>query len=562
MRLTRKSAALAAAAALSVTLVACGNSPAGGGGGGGAQGGTATSLAKPAYNPQPYDNIKDGGSFTTDTVEINAQFNLFHGDMTRYTRDLWNWYNPMWITFSPTGDAEFNKDFLSDVKSETVSGNTKVTYTINPKATYNDGTPIDWTSFEATWKANNATNKDYVVNSSDGYDRVASVTKGVDDRQAVVTYNGLNVWWQGVFNNLLNPKALALDVFNKGYIDTPHPEWGAGPYTIQKYDKDNKTITFERNPKWWGNKGKLDTRTFIAMDPSASINAFKNGQLDSTEVNTSDRVSQVKTMPDVDIRTATYPATFLFTLNSKTPVLSDPQVRKAIFEGIDRTQINKVAFQGIDYTEPLAGSMTLYPFQKGYADNFSKVVTFDKEQSKKDLDAAGWKAGADGTRTKDGKPLTISYVMSGDNPVRKAMASATIAMLKEVGVTVEFKQVPSSDFAKVLKERAFDIFLSGFIATDPFGVAYFCQVWCSDSSLNKSGTNDPAFDAKVKEVTTLPTAEEQFAKANEVEIEAFKTYGLMPVQNGPWVFAVKKGLANYGSSLFTKALPETIGWQK
>ena len=51
----------------------------------------------------------------------------------------------------------YNPDYLTDVKQETVDGNTRITYTINPKATYNDGSPIDWRSFESTWKTSNGT---------------------------------------------------------------------------------------------------------------------------------------------------------------------------------------------------------------------------------------------------------------------------------------------------------------------------------------------------------------------------------------------------------------------
>jgi peptide/nickel transport system substrate-binding protein len=61
-------------------------------------------------------------------------------------------------------------------------------------------------------------------------------------------------------------------------------------------------------------------------------------------------------------------------------------------------------------------------------------------------------------------------------------------------------------------------------------------------------------------VNLLPTPEEQYAKANEVE--AFKTYGVMPIENGPTIVAVKQGIANYGASLFFTPLPQNIGWQK
>lgn len=562
MSVVKKLAALAATTALSVSLVACGGSP---GSGANANGGgdTEKSLAAQAqYNPQPYDNLKDGGTLTTALIEISTQWNPLQGDATLYSQTLWNWYNPVLTTFSPDGKPAFNPDYLTDVKADTVNGNTRITYTINPKATYNDGSPIDWTVFQATWKADNAQNKAYIVNSSDGYDRIASVAKGVDDRQAIVTFNGFNVWWQGLFGTLLNPKALDPQVFNKGYIDNPHPEWGAGPYTVQKFDKQNGTVVFTRNPKWWGKKGKLDTRTFLAMESTASINAFKNGQLDATDVGTKDRLAQVQNMSGIDIRKGISVSTSLFTLNSKSPILADRQVRKAVFEGIDRKQIADIRFQGLNFTETLPGSLNLFSFQDGYQDNFSKAVTFDVEKAKQDLEAAGWASGPGGMRSKGGQPLEFSYVNTGDDPVGKAVAGAVVAMLKSIGVKLDIRQVASSDFSSIISGRKFDMFSSGFYQNDPFGMAYICQVYCSDSQLNLSGTNDPAFDPQVKSVNTPPTAQEQFAKGADVESQAFKTYGIMPTLTLPAITAVKHGVANYGSGRFFTTTPENIGWQK
>ncbi len=559
MSVVTKFAALAVTAALSVTLVACGGSPRSGGN----ASDTAKSLAAQVqYNPQPYDNLKDGGTLTTALPEISTQWNPFQGDMTLYSQTLSNWYNPVLTTFSPDGKAAFNPDYLTDVKADTVDGNTRITYTINPKATYNDGSPIDWTAFQATWKADNAHDKAYIVNSSDGYDRIASVTRGVDDRQAIVTFNGVNVWWQGLFGILLNPNALGPQVFNKGYIDTPHPEWGAGPYTVEKFDKRNGTVVFTRNPKWWGKKGKLATRIFLAMEDTASINAFKNGQLDATGVGTKDRLAQVQGMSGIDIRKSISVSSGLFTLNSKSPILAEPQVRKAAFEGIDRKQIAEISFQGLNFTEALPGSLTLFSFQEGYQDSFSKAVTFDVEKAKQDLEAAGWTAGPDGMRSKGGQPLEFSYVIAGDDPVRKAVAGALVAMQKNIGVKLDIRQVASADFSSIISGRKFDMFYSGFAQTDPFGMAYICQLYCSDSQLNLSGSNNPALDPQVKSVNMLPTAQEQFAKGADVESQAFKTYGIMPTLTPPAILAVKRGLANYGSGRFFTTTPENIGWQK
>ncbi|MGQ0479954.1 MAG: ABC transporter family substrate-binding protein [Pseudonocardia sp.] len=546
--------ALAAVALLSLTVAACGSGP--------AQDQPAITNDQAQYNAQPYENLRDGGTLTTALPEITPQFNVWHGDSTLYTRTVWNWHNPLLITFTDDGKAVFNPDYLTDVKQEAVDGNTRVVYTINPQATYNDGTPIDWRSFEAAWKSSNGTNPAYIPSSTDGYDRIASLTRGTDDRQAVVTFRGVNLWWESLFNNLIHPKALDPAVFNQGFVDSPHPEWGAGPYTVQNFDKQTGTISFARNPKWWGKPGKLDTRTFLTMESQASINAFKNGQLDAAGVGSQDRLAQVQGMAGIEIRRSVDPSLNFFTLNGTSPVLADPAVRKAVFQAVDRQQLQEIEFQGLGFDPPLAGSMIILPFQDGYQDNFSKVITFDPEQAKQGLDAAGWAPGPDGVRLKDGKPLQFTYVNTGDDATGKAIAGALAAMLKNVGVRLDIRQVPSSEFSAIVTGKRFDMFYSGASQTDPYGIAYFCQLWCSDTQFIRSGLNDPALDAEIRRINTLPTPQEQYAAANAAEVKAFSTYGAMPTILRPAVVAVKQGLANYGAGRFFSATPENIGWQK
>ena len=141
MHVVNRTVALAVTAVLSVALVACGGSENRSG-----SGDTTQSLSQQAqFNPQPYENIRDGGTLTTALPEITPQFNIWQGDMTLYTRTVWNWHNPLLITFTADGDAVFNPDYLTDVKQDTVDGNTRVIYTINPKASWDDGTPLAWT---------------------------------------------------------------------------------------------------------------------------------------------------------------------------------------------------------------------------------------------------------------------------------------------------------------------------------------------------------------------------------------------------------------------------------
>ena len=524
----------------------------------------ATVEIKPTgdYNPLERDQIKDGGELTLPILEVPEQSNSLHGNAIVDGTTLWRWYNPQMTLADGDGTWHPNPAYLTNVNAEEVDGKTVVTYDINPDAVFNDGTPIDWRVFETMWKFNNAENPDVVANSTDGYDQIESVTAGESDKQAVVTYKQTYPWWQALFDRVLHPSVADAQTFNEGYLKNPHPEWGAGPYKVDQFDYNSGTVSFVPNEKWWGEKPKLDKVTYRQMESQATINAYQAGEVDAVEITNKDHLAVAKTVKDTTLRGTLRPSNYLVTLNAKTPTLEDVKVREAVFTGINRETLAQVRFNGMDYTENLPGSFALFQNQKGYQDNFGDLVTYDQDKAKQLLDEAGWAESGDGIREKDGKKLTLRYVTFGDSQLTKSTAAAMQKMLKDIGVDLQVAERPSSDFSKVIAEREFDVLTSGFMSYDPYGVAYFKQVYASDSELNKSGTGTPEMDEKIAELQQLPTQEEQIKRANELEKEALQQYGIMPYVNGPQLYATKNGLANYGSYAFALVPKENIGWAK
>lgn len=526
--------------------------------------GKAAAKAAPSaadYNPQPYENIKDGGTYTT-VGTFDEQGNPFNVNATLTASRVWAWYNADAITYSPTGEVQYNPDYYSDVKVSVEGGNQKVTLTINPKAAFNDGTPIDWTAIQATWKANNGSDKAFAASSTDGYDRITSVEQGKDAKQAVITFKGVNAAWSSLFTTFLHPKAATVDNFNKAYVKKARPEWGAGPYTVGSWDEHSGNITFVRNPKWWGKKGKLDKRVYVNLESTAAVNAFKNGQVDYASASDAESLKQIKGLKGTEIRSGGSPFEYALYFNTKSSVLAESDVRKAIQQSIDRTQIAKIQFQGLDYTEPLPGSAVLYSFQKGYQDNVSAVLKYAPDEAKKTLDAAGWKPGDGGIRVKNGKKLEVGYTLLGDDPLGKATAGAFAAMLKQVGVQLDIKKADDSDFSKILSERRFDLFVSGNRSMDPFGARYLCDFYCSDRDSNIAGSGTPELDKEIRAAGQIADLDQQIAAVNKVEQKALQQYAFLPLYSGPSTYGVKKGLANVGATIFYSPLPETVGWQK
>ena len=514
------------------------------------------------YNPMERDQIKDGGELTLPIYEISEQSNSLHANSVMDTLTLWRWYNPQPVLFDGDGTWHLNPDYLTNVKDEEVDGKTVVTYDINPDAVFNDGTPIDWRAFETTWKVSNGENKDFSVSSTDGYELIESVTAGESDKQAVVTFKQPFAWWQALFNQFMHPAVSDPQTFNEGYLKNPHPEWGAGPFKVDTFDYNGGTVTFVPNEKWWGEKPKLDKVTYRRMELQAAINAFQSGEIDATVVSDKDRLAVAKSMKDVNIQGTLQPTHWVLTANSKAPNLADVKVREALFTGINRETLAQIRFNGLGYKENLPGSFVMFQNQKGYEDNFGSVVQYDQDKAKQLLDDAGWAEGSDGIREKDGEKLTLRYVTFGDDNQGKSMAAATQKMLKDIGVDLQISERPSADFSKVVANLDFDFLTSGITSYDPYGVMYFKYTYGSDSQVNKSGTGTPELDEQIAELEKLPTQEEQIQKANELEKEALKQYGIMPYANGPRLVASKKTLANYGAMAFAVVPKENIGWAK
>ncbi|MFS2281482.1 ABC transporter family substrate-binding protein [Microbacterium sp. OR21] len=561
--------ALALTGAFALVLTGC--APDTGNNGGSGDNGSAAETSAADYNPQPRENLKEGGTVNFPINEIPEQLNSFHGDGSADTARVAAWYMPQILLQKPDGTPYKHDAYLDEWKIDTVDGKTQITFTFTDEATWNDGTPMDWTAIDATWKASRSTEEGFVPNATDGYKEIEKVEQGDTPKTAIVTFKGEFAWPQMPFlTGIIHPALADPDTFNTAMIDDPHAEWGAGPYTVDEFDANKDFISFKPNDKWWGDKPLLDEVTFKGMDSQASINAFKNGEIDMVGVGTKDRLAQVKDMKDIEIYRAQQTANTLLEVDAEKPQFADVKVREAFFKAIDIDQQKKIAWNGLGYEEEPAGSLTLFSFQPGYTNALEEAgYKFDVEGAKKLLDEAGWKEGSDGIREKDGVKLSVTYPIHSDDPTQKALAQSIQAQEKAIGIEVKVDVRPSNKFAEDYNTKNWDIFSLRFTSSDPFGAAWFCQLYCQDMGLNLSGVQTPEMDERIhEEVESINDPEKQTAAAMKLEAEIFQDWGLIPLYNGPSISAAKTGLANLtpepyvGLDLFGVQPVENVGWEK
>lgn len=522
-------------------------------------------------NPKSRDQIKDGGTATFPVAEVGPDFNYFSvNGSTVYIKWFWLCYNSAVVPFRCNATAskfEPDPNFIDSSSVKEVDGKEVVTINIAEKATFNDGTPIDWRAVEAAWTVNNGKNSDYTPASTDGWSQVESVTKGDNDKQAIITFSQPYYPYEALVG-FLHPSAATPEVFNNGWKMNPHNEWGCGPFVVDSVDEAQ--ITFKRNPKWWGDVAKLESITFKQMEAQAEFNAFKNGEIDATELGqqgTGEMLSNFQGMDKVEIRRSDSKSITCLEVNTTRDVLVDIEVRKAFMQCINTETILGIVYQGVNWKEDRLSSLSILPWMDGYEDNLPQDVsanaTADAQiaAAKKTLEDAGYELGSDGYYAKGGKQVAFGFTTIGDSNVTKNRAAAIQKMAKDAGMNITIDNKPSSDFSKTLVGGQWDVFLLGWSvssATYNNGGQLFGST--SESNFTHAGSKE--LDAKFLAVTGIEDHAKQMKAFNEAEKEALKSYAFIPLYSGADVIVCKKGLANWGPALLLDIVAENVGWEK
>jgi peptide/nickel transport system substrate-binding protein len=565
--ITKKSPAIIAIlATAALTATACSSSKSGGSSNTGA-GSTATSAGGKSIpvstandiNAKDPSTLKQGGTLTLAVDQFSSQWNTNTNDGNELsTAHIMSTLMPRLFHFDASGNATPNKDYLVSADSATTGGKQVVTYKINPKAKWSDGTPITYQDFVATWKGEIGAAQGFDVASPVGYDQMESVAKGADDQTVVVTYKTPFSDWKSMFDAFngagLFPasKIATADGWNKSYMNAVPVT--AGPFKLDKMDPTTKTITVVPDPNWWGDKPKLDKIVFRAItDTSAAADAYNNHELDAFEIGPSSaNFAKVKDATGAALHYSGGPDWRHITMNTQAPALKDQVVRQAIYQAINRQQIADVDLKNLGTWKPtVLNNRFFVNNQTGYQDNVGDMA-YNPDAANKALDAAGWVKGSDGIRAKNGVKLDLKWIESQGVKVTSNEAQMVKADLQKIGVNINETTVAGDDyFDKYINVGQFDITAFAY-SGNPFPVssgAPQIQSVTDPKNIHNNPRldNAPDVDTAVQKALTDTDPAQAIADANAADKAATKQASLIPLYQRPQIWSTKATLANFGS---------------
>jgi peptide/nickel transport system substrate-binding protein len=546
-------------------------------------GGGTTTTASSKNTTATTVGVTSGGNLTFALDENLAGFNINTSASSEFVlQEILDMVWPQTFIINPQLQPYLNTQFVTSAVSSgagTAASPQTIVYTINPKAVWQDGQPIDGADFYYNYltqsgiaKYKDTNNQPFQPASTVGYDQFKSVTLSAPPNGAACTTtsyapdtslgsvacgNGDTVTvvlakpfadWKSLFGDIV-PWHVGVKVgwntgFNTDYTKVLSGSW----YEIKSY-APNSSLVLQRNPTYWGTPGKLNTITFtFVSDDSSEVPALQNGDVNLINpssvslaiVDSADQVTgiQKQTIPGLEFEH--------FDFNEANPYLAKLAVRQAIAYGTNRAEIiARTVGEFASGISPL-GNRMLMPNQPGYVNNGAAYDTVNTAKAESLLSGLGFTKGSDGYfqpnyGPESGQDLTLTISSTTGNTLRQDTEELFQSQMKTIGIKIKIQNYDAATFFGTnLPTGDFDIGEFAWVST-PF-LSGNESIYCSytnttecvdnwDHYANATVTND-LFNGAASTSAATETAD-----YNAADAQLWNDMVTLPLYQKPQFFA-------------------------
>jgi peptide/nickel transport system substrate-binding protein len=273
---------------------------------------------------------------------------------------------------------------------------------------------------------------------------------------------------------------------------------GSGSYHIQDWQRGRFLSVVADSTRAAGNATPPIRRAVwrFAPDPDAALNLVLSHEADLMEtVGAPDRVQRVSR--DTSFRTITYPAAVYGFLAFRVadaagrphPVLSDPELRRALTEAVDRPTVSRALFGDGTQVPPGPMSQLLWIWDAG-----TRVLKFDSIRA--------WETV---TRVKARHPIDrVDILVPATSSSRRQIALVIQEAWRKAGVNATVTTVEFPVFQERLAKGRFDTYIGAYLdEPTPRGLV---DQWTRAGwgALNYGHYANPVFDSLLSAATREP----------------------------------------------------------
>jgi peptide/nickel transport system substrate-binding protein len=324
-----------------------------------------------------------------------------------------------------------------------------LTININPKAVWDDGSPITIADFKCT--------ADAVLNtpgsiSTTGYDKIASIEQGKDDHQVVVKMSEVYAPYKNLFGAGQFIKAAAVkDCKNVKDDFADNIPFSAMPYKIESWSKDQLVLV--KNDKYYGTDVAKVAKVVMVpkADSDTEIASLVSGETDFIFPQAYAGITEALSDPNIKSTPGygtNYEGLYFQQDQACTPdetrscAFKDAAFRKGFAHSIDRNLILANIYDPIFPGGPLLNCGLWVPTIGKWCDNtiFGKADGtdgyFDPAAAEKALTDGGWAKDGSGMWAKGGVVPDIHWVINSGNTRRESTQALLIPEMKKAGFNI------------------------------------------------------------------------------------------------------------------------------
>lgn len=440
-----------------------------------------------------------------------------------------------------------------------------VIFNLREDVTFSDGTP--WTAEDVEFAHN-------LIMEQGLPEYVAVVSSYISEVEVLDTYRIKFTFGEDAPRRDVIGVAGGTRAFSKAWFEetgarldesTDVPFLGTGAYVLGEYET-NQQVIYERDPDWWGAAHPLNIgqanfdriRYEYFSDSSTAFEGFKAGEYTFRMENSSLQWATGYDFPAVDngwvkveeLPDGTIGSAQAFIFNLREERFQDPRVREAIRLMFNFEWSNETLFYGLyDRVEsfwqnsdlqargvPSEGELALLEplVEEGLLD--ASILTDEAvlpptsdarrptdranlRAASALLDEAGWIAGDDGLRRKDGEVLSIEFLQV--SPQFDRIVNPYIENLERLGVQATLNRVDYAQYVDRLQAPV-DFDFINHTMTQGFEPGSGLRQWfgsetAADSSRNLMGLEDEAVDRLLTAAINSETLEEMTAATHAID---------------------------------------------
>ncbi|MBV9102498.1 MAG: peptide ABC transporter substrate-binding protein, partial [Candidatus Eremiobacteraeota bacterium] len=279
---------------------------------------------------------------------------------------------------------------------------------------------------------------------------------------------------------------------------------GTGPFIVERWQRGQKII-FRANPRYWRGRPRLDRIEYTAIaDESTLLTQMQSHEADLWFNAPSPDYPTLQRIRDLEIRLTPFTAFSQIALNLAHPPLGDVRIRHALGYATNADRLLATVTHGVH----IRGDSDQPAFSWAHANGLPRY-DYDPARARALLEAAGWRAGPDGIRIKNGARLSLVASSQTGSATANAVEVALQRDWRDVGVDLAIKNYVTSLFfasygaGGIAQTGKFDAgFFAWYNGVDPDDSTQFMCDQTPPNGQNLYHLCDPSLDAAERVAVT------------------------------------------------------------